>query len=132
LAQAPDILGGMTIAFTPEPDVAERLEKLCQAASLEVNEAINILLDSPLEQIIEQRDSCLLQCCIHPFVYDTKEEALSVIAGYKRFVSEDDSRCYRSGAKPARTSDGHWEILFKSTHPWDEGEARTDRTAVTV
>jgi hypothetical protein len=42
----------MTITFDPEPEIAERLEKLCQAANLEVNDAINILLDSPLEQII--------------------------------------------------------------------------------
>ena len=89
MANAPDILAGVktihSVAFTPEPDIAERLEKLCQTANLEVNEAIKILLDSPLEQIIEARDSSLLQCCIHPVVYDTKEEALKTIAGYERF-----------------------------------------------
>jgi len=111
----------MTITFDAEPDVADHLEKLCQAASLDVGEAINILLDSPLEQIIEGRDSSLLQCCIHPFVYGTKEEALAVIDGYERFISESDNCCYDHDAKPARTRDGQWRILFRSTHPDEEG-----------
>jgi hypothetical protein len=113
----------MTITFDPEPEIAERLEKLCQAANLEVNDAINILLDSPLRADHRQRDSSLLQCCIHPFVYDTKEEALETIASYERFISESHDGCYDHDAKPARTRDGHWKILFKSTHPWDAGEA---------
>lgn len=111
----------MSIQFTPEPEIAERLEKLCQVAKLEASEIINILLDSPLEQIIEARDSSLLRCCIHPFVYDTKEEALAVIAGYERFISESDNCCYDHDAKPAQTRDGQWRILFRSTHPDEEG-----------
>jgi hypothetical protein len=122
LAFTPDILGSVnTIRFIPEPEIADRLEKLCQVASLKVGEVINILLDSPLEQIIERRDSSLLQCCIHPFVYDTKEEALETIAGYERFISESDDCCYDHDAKPARTRDGHWRILFKSIDPNEEG-----------
>ncbi len=113
-----------TIKFIPEPEIADRLEKLCQAASLKISQAINILIDSPLELIIDHKDSYLLQCCIHPFLHDTEEEALAVIAGYERFVSEDESSCYHSEAKPRRTSEGHWEIVFKSTHPWDADEAR--------
>ncbi len=109
------------IKFIPEPEIAERLEKLCQVASLKANEVINILLDSPLEQIIEYRDSSQFQCCIQPFLYDTKEEALSAIAGYERFNSENDHFVYCDDAKPARTRDGHWEILFKSTDPDDDG-----------
>jgi hypothetical protein len=122
LVQDSDILGGVNaIKFIPEPEIADRLKKLCQAANLEASEAINILLDSPLEQIIGQRDSSLLQGCIHPFVYDTKEQALETIAGYERFISESDDGCYDHDAKPARTRDGHWRILFKSTDPDDEG-----------
>jgi hypothetical protein len=113
-----------TIEFTPEPDIARRLEKLCQAASLEPNEAINILLDSPLEQIIEHRDSGLLRPFFQAVEFDTKEEALAEIAGYERFVSEDEGFHYSDDAKPARTRNGRWEILFKSTHPWDAEEAR--------
>jgi hypothetical protein len=113
----------MTITFDAEPDVADHLEKLSRITNLGLNELINLLLESPLRQIIEDKDSDFLQCCIQPFVYDTKEEALAVIAGYERFVSEDEDACYHSDAKPARTRDGHWEILFKSSHPWDEGAA---------
>jgi hypothetical protein len=112
----------MTIEFIPEPDISERLEKLCQAANLGVNEAINILLDSPLEQIIEHRDSGLLRPFFQSVEFDTKEEALAAIAGYERFISEDEGFDYSDDAKPARTRDGHWEIKFKSTHPWDEAE----------
>jgi hypothetical protein len=125
LAFAPDILAGiMTITFDAEPDVADHLEKLCRITSLGAGELINILLDPPLRQIIKDKDSGFLQCCIQAFVYEAKEEALEAIARYERFISEDESGCYHSDAKPARTRDGHWEILFKSTHPWDEGEAR--------
>jgi hypothetical protein len=113
--------GVNAIKFIPEPEIADRLEKLCQAANLEVNDAINILLDSPLDQIIEQRDSSLLQCCIHPFVYGSKEEALETITRYKRFFSESDDCCYDHDAKPARTQDGAWRILFRNTDPDDEG-----------
>jgi hypothetical protein len=113
-----------TITFDAEPDVADRLEKLCQVTNQGAGTLINILLAPFLRQIIEYRDSDFLQCCIQPFAYDTKEEALDIVARYESFVSEDKSGCYHSDAKPARTCDGHWEILFKSTHPWDEGEAR--------
>jgi hypothetical protein len=75
-----------------------------------------------LRQIVEDKDASFLQCCIQPFVYDTKEEVLEVIAGYERFVAESDGR-YSDDAKPARTRDGYWKILFKSTHPWDADEA---------
>lgn len=111
----------MTITFEPEPDVADQLEKLCQVANLEASEVINILIASPLNQIIEDRDAGLLRPIFQSFEFNAKEEALQAIAGYERFVSEDDSFCYSDDAKPARTRDGHWEILFKSTHPDDEG-----------
>ena len=114
----PDTLGNVnTIKFIPQPDIAQRLKKLCQVTNLEASEAINILLDSPLEQIVEGRDSSLLQSCIRPFVYDTKEQELETIAAYERFISEADDGCYDHDAKPARTRGGHWQILFKSTIP---------------
>ena len=121
---APDILVGMTITFDPEPNVADRLEKLCQVTNQGAGTLINILLASPLWQTIETHDCDFLQCCIQPFVYDTKEEALEIIARYDRFISENDHFVYCADAKPARTRDGHWEILFKSTYPDDEGEGR--------
>jgi hypothetical protein len=107
--------------LTLNPRSQTAWKNFARAASLDVGQAINILLDSPLEQIIETRDSSSLQCCIHPFVYDTKEEALAVIAGYERFISESDGCCYDHDAKPARTRDGHWRILFKSIDPNEEG-----------
>lgn len=96
-----------TIKFIPEPEIADRLEKLCQVANFEASVAINILLDSPLEQIIEQRDSSLLRICIHPFVYDTKEQALETIGGYERFVAETEGYHYDHDAKLARTREGN-------------------------
>jgi hypothetical protein len=77
-----------------------------------------------LRQIIEDKDAQFLECCIRPFLYETEEEALAVIAGYERFVSENEDACYVADAKPARTRDSSWKILFKSIHPWDAEEAR--------
>jgi hypothetical protein len=125
LLSAPDILAGMaTITFDAEPDVADHLEKLCRITNLGAGELINILLGPPLRQIIKDKDSGFLQCCVQPFVYGTKEEALDIIARYESFISEDGSGCYHPDAKPRRTRGGDWEVVFKSTHPWDEGEAR--------
>jgi hypothetical protein len=125
LAFAPDILVAiMTTTFDLEPELAEHLEKLCWITNLGAGELINLILEPPLSQIIEDHDTYLLQGFIHPLVFDTKEEALDIIARYEHFDSEDeDSGVYRYDVAPARTRDGHWEIKFKSTHPWDEGEA---------
>jgi hypothetical protein len=125
LLSAPDILvATMTITYDAKPDVADHLEKLSQVTSVEISDLINILIGSLLSQIIEDHDTGLLQDFIHPLIFGTKEEALDIIARYESFVSEDESSCYHPDAKPARTRDGHWEILFKSTHPWDADEAR--------
>jgi hypothetical protein len=114
----------MTITFDAEPDLANHLEKLSQVTSVEISELINILIGSLLRQITEGHDTGLLQDFIHPLLFDTKEEALDIIARYERFVSEDDSGCYHPDAKPRRTREGDWEVVFKSTHPWDADEAR--------
>ena len=106
-----------TVTFGPEPEVAECLEKLCLITNLDPSELINTLLASSLSQTIENNDSGLLQWLIRSFAYDTKEEALAVIAGYEGFISEPNAAgVYHDDARPARTRDGHWEILFKSTH----------------
>jgi integrase len=102
----------MTIKFDPEPDVAERLEMLCRITNLETGDLINNLLDSPLSQIIDDHDCGLLRPVLQSFEFDTKEEALAAIAGYDRFVSEDEGFHYSDDAKPARTRDGRWEILY--------------------
>jgi hypothetical protein len=109
------------LIFEPNSENSERLEKLCQVTNLGVTELVNVLLDWPLTQIVDQHDSGLLQPVIQSFEYDTKEEALEIIARYERFISEDEPNIYHPDAKPARTRDGHWEIKFKSTHPSDEG-----------
>jgi len=111
----------MTITLNAEHDVADHLEKLCQITNLGVSDLVNVLLDWPLTQIVDHHDSGLLQPVLQSFEYDTKEEALAAIAGYERFVSESDDCCYDHNAKPARTRDGRWRILFKSTDPDDEG-----------
>jgi hypothetical protein len=43
-----------TITFDGEPDVARHLEQLSQFTNADIGELINILLASPLRQIIEQ------------------------------------------------------------------------------
>jgi hypothetical protein len=50
---------GMT-TIDLEPHIAERLEKLCWITNLGTGELINILLDPPLRQIIDHKDSHLL------------------------------------------------------------------------
>jgi len=123
LAFASDILGSVnTIKFIPEPDIAERLKKLCQVTNLRLSELVNVLLDWPLTQIVDHHDSGMFQPILQSFEYNTKEEALAAIAGYERFSFGNDHFVYCADAKPARTRDGHWEILFKGTHPWDEAE----------
>jgi hypothetical protein len=109
------------LIFEPNPENAERLTKLCQVTNLGLSDLVNVLLDQPLTQIVDHHDSGLLRPVLQSFEYDTKEEALAVIAGYERFNSESDHFVYCDDAKPARTRDGRWEILFKSTHPDDEG-----------
>jgi hypothetical protein len=127
LVPAPDILAGiMTTTFDLEPDVADHLEKLCQITNLGSSELINLLLESPLRQTIGDGDTDLLQYCIQSSTYRDKEDALSIIARYESFVSElkyAGDTCYHPDAKPKRTREGDWEILFKSTHPWDAEEA---------
>jgi hypothetical protein len=59
LGLAPDILGCMTIAFTPEPEVAEPGKALPSRKSRRWR-SNQYPSDSPLDQIIEQRDSSLL------------------------------------------------------------------------
>jgi hypothetical protein len=100
----------MTIQLSPEPEIAERLEKLCQIANLEASEVINILLDSPLEQIIKYRDSSLLRCCVHPSVDATlkKMESSSLFSdrrritpmGYELVVESGFSGFRHQGASP--------------------------------
>jgi hypothetical protein len=112
-----------TITFDPEPDIAEKLQTLSQVVNLGAGDLINVLLRSPLSQIVDDHDCGLLRPIFQSFEYDTKEEALAVIASYEGFISEDASRVYHPDAKPARTRDGHWEILFKSTHLREQGAA---------
>jgi hypothetical protein len=128
LAFAPDILGGVkSITFTAEPEIAERLEKLCRITKVGSSELINLLLESPLEQVFGLGDTSLLRAYIQPFIHETKESAVEVIAGYEAFAAElraAGDTCCVADAKRRRTREDDWEVVFKSTHPWDEGEAR--------
>jgi hypothetical protein len=78
----------MKITFTPEPEIAERLEKLCEIANLDLNTLLNTLLSPTLDQIIGDGETSLLQMCIDPFTYDNKEDAFTVVCGYESFVAE--------------------------------------------
>jgi len=73
LVRDPDILAAiMTTTFDLEPHIAEQLEKLYWITNLEPGELITLILEPPLNQIIEDHDSYLLQGFIHPLVFDTK------------------------------------------------------------
>ena len=112
----------MTTTFDLEPHIAEQLEKLSWITNLEPGELITFILEPPLNQIIEHHDTYLLQDFIHPLVFNTKEEALDIIARYEHFDSEDeDTGIYRYDVAPARMPNGFWKIMFRSTHPWDKG-----------
>jgi len=56
----------MTITFDAEPGVADHLEKLCRTMNLGAGELINMFIESPLSQIIEDHDTGLLQGFIYP------------------------------------------------------------------
>ena len=110
-------------SVTFDPDIEDNIEKLRQITGLEFDELLNTLLRSPLKQIIADGDTGFLQRCIDPFQYDDKEGAMAVINGYNGFVAELQAAgdtCYHDDAKPARTSDGYWRVLFKSTHPEEQ------------
>src|SRR5271157_100805 len=100
------------LTFTPEPKIADRLEKLCEITSLDLDTVLNTLLNSPLAQIIKDGDTGYLQCLFFEgYEFDSKEDALKDIAGYDAFVAElktAGDRCYHDVAAPARTQDGHW------------------------
>jgi hypothetical protein len=112
-----------TITF--DPDVADNFKKLRRITGLNLNELLNALIYSPLEQIIQDGDTGLLQKFIHPSRYGTKEEALAVIERYEAFIAEllaAGDNCFHDVAAPARTNDGQWRILFKCTHPDGDGK----------
>jgi hypothetical protein len=109
-----------SITFKPDGTVATHLTKLSQITQLPVETLINALLASPLEQIIGGGDTGFLRSCIDPFQYKDQKDALAVIDGYNCFIAElkaAGSKVYLDHAAPARTRDGHWEIIFQSTDP---------------
>jgi hypothetical protein len=113
----------MKLTFSPEPEIAARLEKLCKITGLSIDQLLNTLLDDQTEQIVDDGDTNGIQWLLSPFNYDTKEAALGVIAGYDAFVAElkaAGDRCYHDQAAPTRTKDGQWELVFKSTDPRGE------------
>jgi len=59
--------GKTQLTFTPEPEIAERLEKLRKITNLDLDQLLNTLLESPLNQIIGQGDCGLLRS-LHPAV----------------------------------------------------------------
>ena len=117
-----------TITITLEGEIAGHFEKLQAIMDATPSQLINELLADPLRQIVEEGDTNLLQRYLQAFRYTDKEEALAIIKRYETFVRETqeargDNRVYHGDAKPARTSDGYWEVLFKSTNP-DDDDAR--------
>jgi hypothetical protein len=70
--------------------------------------------------MIDEGDTGILSHFIRLLEFETKEDAMVVVRNYEAFVQQlrdAGDYCYHDDAKPARTKQGQWEILFKSTLP---------------
>jgi hypothetical protein len=116
-----------TITFTPTPEVSDNLKKLSEISTINMENLINVLLASPLRQIVEEGDSGLLRCVLQSNRYPEKATVEALITVYEEYIAKLKSEgcsCFHSLARPMRTRDGFWKVSFKSTHPFDEGKAR--------
>jgi hypothetical protein len=106
--------------FEPDTGVEAQLKQLQQITGEDSSWLINTILSPTLTQMIDDGDTCVLSHFIGLLEFETKEDAMVVIKNYEAFVHrlrEGGDRCYHPDAKPARTKQGQWEILFKSTLP---------------
>lgn len=72
----------MKITFTPKPIIAEQLQELSRITLRPIGELINDLLDSPLEQIIEQQDTDYMRLVLDGVVYPNHSQAEAVAENY--------------------------------------------------
>jgi hypothetical protein len=102
-----------------DKEVATHLQLLHEITGEDVSWLANEILSSPLSQIGDG-DTCALSHFIGLQEFETKEDAMVVVRNYETFLQklrDDGDRCYHPDAKPARTKQGQWQILFKSTLP---------------
>jgi hypothetical protein len=105
-----------------DTDVAAQLRALHAITGEDVSCLANTILSSTLTQI-DEGDTCVLSHFIRSQEFETKEHAMVVVKNYEAFVQnlkDGGCHCYHDDAKPARTKQGQWEILFKSTHPFND------------
>jgi hypothetical protein len=103
-----------------DKDVANQLQYLHAITGEDISSLVNTILSPTLTQMIDDGDTGILSHFIGLLEFETKEEAMVVIKNYEAFVQrlrEGGDQCYHPDAKPARTKQGQWEILFKSTLP---------------
>ena len=70
------------LTFTPEPIIAEQLQELSRITQRPIGDLINDLLDSPLEQIIEQQDTDYMRLVLDGAVYDDASQTKAVAENY--------------------------------------------------
>jgi len=72
----------MKITFTPEPIIDEHLQELSRITQRPIGDLINDLLDSPLEQIIEQQDTDYMRLVLDGVVYSDHAQAEAAAENY--------------------------------------------------
>jgi hypothetical protein len=108
--------------FNPTPDNARRLTKLAELTGLDSATLINLLLEAPLEQMIDEGDSDYLRSVLYQLRFPTKEAAAEVISRYEDFCTTIGACCYQASAAPMRDfCDGSWRLSFRSKNPEDAG-----------
>ena len=103
------------------PDNARRLDKLAELTGLDIVTLINLLLEAPLEQMIDEGDSNYLRRVLYQLRFATKEAAAEVITRYEDFCTTISAGCYYASAAPMRDfSDGSWRLSFRSGQYQDQ------------
>ena len=103
-----------------DKDVADQLRAYNAITGEDISSIVNTILSPTLTQMIDEGDTGILSHFIRLQEFETKEDAMVVVQNYESFVQklkDAGDRCYHDDAKPARTKQGQWEILFKSTVP---------------
>jgi len=110
------------IPFIPERDIAALFENFCRLTGMDPSQAINAIIRPTLEQICEPGGPGLLVSYLQEVTYLDQDQAAWAIVRYERYCQERaGSFAYTPEAELRQTHDGHWNIVFRSTHPDDKG-----------
>jgi hypothetical protein len=93
------------------PENSRRLKVLSDISSTSAEAIVNQLLDTYLSQVVDDRDTNLLEFLLRPLRFGTAEEARTVISRYNAFA-DAQPHC-SSVARPMREPTGEWRIAFR-------------------